>query len=194
MDRDRERAFQLVRQGLPISHQDFDYYQNDKEFVIEAIRNNPHNFNHCLKKWRLDEEVALEAIRKDASCFFSVGCHLTDDVEFVLKAVEVNEDTLIYVDDEYKTKWFVLEHAYRHQPNSIKHFPPSLLEEIGDSDVIEYLTCVKEVNEILRAVGLDFLTDYETPSLAIVEPNNQVESEEIANQPFVMQEDFEMKG
>jgi len=92
---------------------------NNKEEVLEAIRQNGLNIIYASKEIKEDEEVLLEAIGNNSEAIREVNAALLGNKEFMLKALarsnnatnyRLDANPLIYASEELKhDKEFVLE-------------------------------------------------------------------------------------
>ncbi len=107
---DKEVVLEAVKQGGWALEYTSDELKNDKEVVLEAVKQNGHALYFASKRLRDDKEVVLEAVKQDAMALEYTSDELKNDKEVVLEAVKQDYWALEYASDELKNnKEVVLE-------------------------------------------------------------------------------------
>ena len=111
--------------------------RNDKEVVLEAIKQNPAAFYYASNELKNDKEVALEAIKQDELAFYFVSDALKNDKDFVLEVVKRNPAAFYFASDELKNdKEVVLEaikrdgEALQYASNNLRNNKDFVLEVV----------------------------------------------------------------
>jgi len=98
--RNLEKAFEYVKLGKfrKVSKKLWE----DRDFVMEAIKINPHALGSASPVLRIDPEIAFFAVERSSSTIIYVGKKLQDNKELVLKAVSKDGHVLAYISDRLK--------------------------------------------------------------------------------------------
>lgn len=115
---------------------------NDKEIMIEAVKQNGNLLELASSELKKDKEVVLEAIKKDGTSLQYAEPELRKDKEIVLEAIKNDGMSLQYADQELRAnKEFVMQvFKQRQQQNGNKN------DEIYYmSDLSEKLQLDKEI-------------------------------------------------
>ena len=93
-----EKAFEYIKLGQfrKVSKKLWE----DKDFVMEAIKVNPHSLICASKVFRADPEIAFYAVEVSSSAIIYVSDELKNNKELVLKAVSKDGHVLAYVSND----------------------------------------------------------------------------------------------
>lgn len=73
--------------------------KNDKEIVLEAVKNEGNAFQYAGEELRNDKEIVLEAINQNGSYLLYAGERMQNDKDVVLQAVRSNEEAFEYASE-----------------------------------------------------------------------------------------------
>lgn len=98
LDDRKDLALKIVeKDGTMISQDALKSFQDDSEVAMTAILNDGHAYNYISKRLQKNEAIMLATISDNIACFvFTKNPELCNNKEFMLKAIEMNEETLRY--------------------------------------------------------------------------------------------------
>jgi hypothetical protein len=79
--------------------------RNDKEIVLEVVKQNGYTLRYASEELRGDKEVILEAVKQNGNTLQFASEELRNDKEVVLEAIRENKYMIKYANDSLK-KWF----------------------------------------------------------------------------------------
>lgn len=93
LKQDKEFVLEVVRQnGSTLKYTD--YFKQDKEVVLEAVRGNGFALEYAAEELRGNKEVVLEAVQKSGYALMYASPELKNDKEIVMTALnQIREDT-----------------------------------------------------------------------------------------------------
>lgn len=109
---DKEVVLEAVKQRGSNLFYASDDLKNDHEVVTEAVKQNPNALYYASQELRNDRQIVLEAIKIDTNSFARASEKLRADKEFVLEAIRQSQncDVLQHVSKKIKNdKGIILE-------------------------------------------------------------------------------------
>ena len=103
-------------------------YYKDKEIIFEAIKSEPFYFPKLSKKIEVDSEIALFAVKQEASNYLFLDKEFKENKE-VIENVLKNGNNLVLFDDKYRNNPEIVEIAIKNNPESIKYASKELQEQ-----------------------------------------------------------------
>ncbi len=98
--------------------------KNDKEVVIEAVKENPYILNNLPEIFRADKEIALEAVRQDGEALEFLSENLKNDKEIVIEAIKADGFILSsdgYISENLRNDKEVVLEAVKATGRNLKH-------------------------------------------------------------------------
>ena len=89
---------------------------------------NPFIFLNYLKKIEVDSEIALFAVKQEASNYLFLDKEFKENKE-VIEDVLKNGNNLVLFDDKYRNNPEIVEMAIKNNPESIKYASKELQEQ-----------------------------------------------------------------
>jgi len=111
---------------------------SDKSEVMKELEANPLNLQHASAELQDDPEVALHAIRKDASVFQFASERLKNDNNFCLDAIRIHPKLVGILPKSILLNTEFISKAFKIWPELMKHMPLELRDDA--SYVVSVLT------------------------------------------------------
>jgi len=130
MQNDREVVLEAVKNNGDALEYASEELKNDKEILLEASKTGNHVFDHASKDFSNDREIVLRAVQTDYSLSFASE-ELRDDREIVLEAVTEYGTNLEYASERLKKdKEIVLIAVLSSRGKAIEYVSEELQEEM----------------------------------------------------------------
>ncbi len=105
--------------------------RNDKEVVLEAVKQYGWALSYASKELRNDKEVVLEAVKKDGRALEYASKELQNDKEVVLEVVKKDGWTLEFTSKELQNDLDVVLTAVKQNRSVIQYASVSIQEKLG---------------------------------------------------------------
>ena len=164
---------------------------DDKEIVLEAVKQNSNALEYANEELKNDKEVVLETVKKNGYALYYSSEELKNDREVVLEAVKQNGNALLYASEELKNnKEFMLE-AVKQNGYALKFAHEDLRK---DRDVV--LEAVKQDGRALYYASEELKNDKEVVLEAVKQHDFALfyASEELKNNKEFMLEAVKQYG
>ena len=70
----------------------------DRNFILEAIKLNPHILKYAIEAFKSDREIVLETIKEDYRAFQYCSEFLHTDQDFICEAYKINRDIFTFIE------------------------------------------------------------------------------------------------
>jgi CxxC motif-containing protein len=109
-----------MNQNMKVSLEDL----NDKEVVLEAVKQNGYSLEYASEELKNNKEVVLEAVKQNGYSLHYASEELKNNKEVVLEAIKQNGNSLCYASEELKNNKEVvwISNGYFKLIKSIKTF------------------------------------------------------------------------
>lgn len=98
---------------------------SDKQYVLEAVREEGHYLLYAAVNLKRDKEIVFEAIKQNGSAFGRADARLLRDREFALKVIEQKVNAFCYVDDSLKSERCFILDAVKQNGDLLKNLNES---------------------------------------------------------------------
>jgi len=116
---DKEIMLEAIKQGGNGLEYASEEIKNDKEVVLEAVKQNGVTLRYASEEIKNDKELVLKAIKQNGAALKYASEELRNDKEIVLVAMEKNETALEYASDELKNNKEMMELAKEIKRNRV---------------------------------------------------------------------------
>lgn len=97
----RQEVLDVVREGTYIEFASPEL-RDDKELILEAVKNDGINLCWASDRLKNDKEIVLTAVEYDGKSLEFASDELKDDKEFMMKACKINGYALEFASDRLK--------------------------------------------------------------------------------------------
>jgi serine/threonine protein kinase len=156
LQNDKETIVEAVKQdgwALEFASKEL---QNNKKVVLQTMKQNGRALEFASKELQNDKEVVLQAVKQDGSALKHASKELQNDKEFVLKAVKLYGMALEYASKELQNDKEVVLEAVKLNGSSLKY---ASKEHQNDKEIV--LQAVKQNGLTLRHASKELQNDKE---------------------------------
>ena len=115
----KEDAINILKEGLPLTQDFFIEFGNDRDVMLEAVKQTSYRINSISKRLKNDKEIALEAVNKEGITLMHVSERLKKDKDVILVAVSNCGEALEYANRLLKDDLEVVYAAVSNSEQSI---------------------------------------------------------------------------
>lgn len=146
---DKDFVLEAVKnQGYQILYAS-DRLKQDREITLEAISSDEYAFLYIASDFKNDRSLLLEALPRNPRLLKSVSDKFKDDIDLVLKTVNSNGHFLCYASDRLKNNKEVVLTAIKNEPKSIVEASSLLQNDVN--------LCMEAVTK--KGVVFQYLSD-----------------------------------
>lgn len=144
-------------------------FQNNKEFVMKAIKLNKKALGQVSETLKNDKEVVLEAVKENGFQLYDASKELKNDKEIVFEALkQAGESVLQYTSDELKNDEDIKFELTRQEDEYINDIDYNTLDEISD-DKEKMIDVLKKDGSLLRNASERLQNDRDVVLVAVKE-------------------------
>ena len=148
MYKKKETAIKHLQNGEDFESSNFDLFRDDKEIVLEAVKENGRALQYASKLLRNDKEVVLEAVKQDGRPLEYASNELKNDKEIVLKAVKQNGWALEYVSQQFQNDKEIVLAAIKQEGLALQFAAKEIKEMIGNKNPVEALEKAIQIEKL----------------------------------------------
>lgn len=139
MINNNEHAITLLKCGNSFQMEEFIPFYNEKEVVLEAVKQDGHYLSRASDRLKNDKDVVLEALKNNPSSLNHASKKILNDKEFILKAVQWDNRAYMMASNNIKNDKEIMLEALKNDSRTLYAFPDEIRELIGNKDPIETL-------------------------------------------------------
>jgi hypothetical protein len=123
---DREFVLEAVKQKGELLKYVSEEFKNDREVVMEAVKQDGGSLKYASEEFKNDREVVMEAVKQKSWSFYDASNSLKKNRDFVIEIVKIQGHALKYASHEFKNDREVVMEAVKNHDGSFEHASNSL--------------------------------------------------------------------
>ena len=144
----KETAINNLINGNNFRSSNFDNFRDDKEVVLEAVKNYGQALKYTSEPLRNDKEIVLEALKTNGWALEYASNSLKNDKDVVLKAVKTNGLALHHASDKLKNDKEIVLEAVKTNGLALHYASESIQSLCENKDPVETLERVIKAEKL----------------------------------------------
>ena len=116
---DKEMMLELIKQDAKIISIGSEKIKNDREIILKAVQKEGNVLYFASDLLKGDKEIILEAVKNYGMALYYASEELKNDEEIVMNALKNDGDALAYASDSLKNSKFIVLEAVKQKGTSI---------------------------------------------------------------------------